>query len=487
MKLLKDILYKVDLDRIVGNTNVAIPHMCFDSRQVQKDSLFIALKGSLTDGHNFIQQSIKQGALAIICEELPSDINDKVVYIKVKDSSRALGVVASNFYDNPSEKLKLVGITGTNGKTTVATLLHNLFQALGYKAGLLSTVVYKIGSKSIDASHTTPDAIRLNAMLNDMVLEGCKYCFMEVSSHAIHQGRIAGLDFDIAAFTNISRDHLDYHKTFDDYILAKKIFFDGLKKEAVALVNKDDRHGATMLHHTKATKKSFGLRSIADYKCRVIENQFSGLHLNLNGQDIYTKLIGSFNASNITAAFGVAVELGEDDLQVLTVLSALNPVEGRFQQFKSANGVIAIVDYAHTPDALQNVLKTIADIRMGSQKVICIVGCGGDRDKGKRPLMAKAACQWSDKVIFTSDNPRSENANAIIADMKEGLTASSMKKVLCLEDRAEAIKLGITLAKPGDILLVAGKGHEKYQEIKGERFPFDDLEMLKTRFKELES
>jgi len=487
MKLLKDILYKVDLDRIVGNTNVAIPHMCFDSRQVQKDSLFIAVKGSLSDGHGFIEQSIELGALAVICEVLPSALNDKVVYIKVKDSSRALGIVASNFHNNPSEKLKLVGITGTNGKTTVATLLHNLFQALGYKAGLLSTVVYKIGSKSIDATHTTPDAIRLNAMLNDMVLEGCKYCFMEVSSHAIHQGRIAGLDFDIAAFTNISRDHLDYHKTFDDYILAKKMFFDDLKKEAIALVNKDDRHGATMLHHTKATKKSFGLRTIADYKCRVIENQFSGLHLNLNGQDIYTKLIGSFNASNITAAYGVAVELGEDSLQVLTVLSALNPVEGRFQQFKSTNGVIAIVDYAHTPDALQNVLKTIADIRMGNQKVICIVGCGGDRDKGKRPLMAKAACQWSDRAIFTSDNPRSENTTAIIADMKEGLTASSMKKVLCLEDRSEAIKLGITLAKPGDILLVAGKGHEKYQEIKGERFPFDDMDVLKTHFKELES
>ena len=484
MKLLKDILYKVDLDRIEGNTNIAIPHMCFDSRQVQKDTLFVAVKGSLSDGHDYIVKAIELGALAIICEDLPAKLNENVVYVKVKNSSRALGVVASNFYDNPSEKIKLVGVTGTNGKTTVATLLHNLFQALGYKAGLLSTVVYKVGSKSIDATHTTPDAIRLNAMLKEMIDEGCKFCFMEVSSHAIDQGRIAGLDFDIALFTNISRDHLDYHKTFDEYIVAKKKFFDDLSSHAIAIVNKDDKHGSTMLHHSKATKRTFALRSTANYKCKVIENQFSGLHLHINGQEVYTKLIGSFNAANLLLTYATAVELGEDSLQVLTVLSALNAVEGRFQQFKSDSGITSIVDYAHTPDALQNVLKTIADIRGGKEKVVCIVGCGGDRDSGKRPLMAQAACQWADQIILTSDNPRGEEPKAIIEDMKKGLNASQMKKVLTLEDRQEAIKLGVTLCAEGDILLVAGKGHEKYQEIKGERFPFDDMAILKEHLKD---
>lgn len=484
MKLLKDILYKVDLDHIEGNTNVAIPHMCFDSRQVQKDSLFVAVKGSLSDGHDYIEMAIEKGALAIICESLPADLNENVVYVQVKNSSRALGVVASNFYDNPSEKIKLVGVTGTNGKTTVATLLHNLFQALGYKAGLLSTVVYKVGSKTIDATHTTPDAIRLNAMLMEMLDEGCKYCFMEVSSHAVDQGRIAGLDFDIALFTNISRDHLDYHNTFDEYILAKKKFFDGLSSQAIAIVNKDDKHGKTMLHHTKAVQRTFALRSTADYKCKIIESQFSGLHLNINGQDVYTKLIGSFNASNLLLTYAAAIELGEDSLQVLTVLSALNAVEGRFQQFKSDAGVTSIVDYAHTPDALQNVLKTIADIRNGNEKVICIVGCGGDRDAGKRPLMAQAACQWADQIILTSDNPRSEDPKKIIEDMKSGLNASQMRNVLTVEDRREAIKLGVALSSEGDILLVAGKGHEKYQEINGERFPFDDMAILKEHLKD---
>ena len=484
MKLLKDILYKVDLDLIHGDTNVAIPHLCFDSRQVQKDSLFIAVKGSLSNGHDYIEKSVGSGALAVVCEKLPLNISDNVVYVLVKDSSKALGVISANFYDNPSDKIKLVGVTGTNGKTTVATLLHSLFQALGYKAGLVSTVVYKIGSRSIDATHTTPDAIRLNAMLREMIDGGCKYCFMEVSSHAVDQERISGLDFDIALFTNISRDHLDYHKTFDEYIVAKKKFFDHLSSQATAIVNKDDKHGNTMLHHTKATKKTFALRSTADYKCKIIENQFSGLHLNINGQDVYTKLIGSFNAANLLLTYATAVELGECSLQVLTVLSALNAIDGRFQQIKSDSRIISIVDYAHTPDALQNVLKTIADIRTGKEKVICIVGCGGDRDVGKRPLMAQFACQWADQVILTSDNPRSENPKAIIDQMKEGLNASQMKKVLTHEDRKEAIKLGVTLCAEGDILLVAGKGHEKYQEIKGERFPFDDMSILKEHLKD---
>ena len=484
MKLLKDILYKVDLERIEGSTNFAIPHICFDSREVQKDSLFIAVNGTLSDGHSFIDSAISKGAIGVVCESLPQTINPKVVYIKVKNSAQSLGVIASNFYDNPSEKLKLVGVTGTNGKTTVATLLHNLFQAMGYKAGLLSTVVYKIGSSSFNATHTTPDAIRLNQLMQEMVTAGCKYCFMEVSSHAIAQGRISGLEFDIALFTNISRDHLDYHKSFDDYIRAKKKFFDQLSSNAIAIVNKDDKHGATMMHHSKATKKTFAFRSVADYKCKIIESQFSGLHLNINGLEVHTKLIGHFNAANILLTYAAAVELGEDGLQILTVLSALNPVEGRFQHFKTESGVTAIVDYAHTPDALENVLKTIDIIRSGTEKVICVVGCGGDRDKGKRPLMGAIACNLADQVILTSDNPRSENPKSIIEDMKLGLTPSQLKKIISLESRREAINLGLRLCGSGDIILVAGKGHEKYQEINGERISFDDMAELKAHFKD---
>ena len=484
MKLLKDILYKVDLERIEGSTNFAIPHICFDSREVQKDSLFIAVNGTLSDGHSFIDSAISKGAIGVVCENLPQTINPKVVYIKVKNSAQSLGVIASNFYDNPSEKLKLVGVTGTNGKTTVATLSHNLFQAMGYKAGLLSTVVYKIGSSSFNATHTTPDAIRLNQLMQEMVTAGCKYCFMEVSSHAIAQGRISGLEFDIALFTNISRDHLDYHKSFDDYIRAKKKFFDQLSSNAIAIVNKDDKHGATMLHHSKATKKTFAFRSVADYKCKIIESQFSGLHLNINGLEVHTKLIGHFNAANILLTYAAALELGEDALQTLTVLSALNPVDGRFQHFKTESGVTAIVDYAHTPDALENVLKTIDIIRSGTEKVICVVGCGGDRDKGKRPLMAAIACSLADQVILTSDNPRSENPKSIIEDMKLGLSPIQLKKIISLESRREAINLGLRLCGSGDIILVAGKGHEKYQEINGERISFDDMAELKAHFKD---
>tara|TARA_B100001057_G_scaffold456816_1_gene504564 strand:- start:155 stop:1609 length:1455 start_codon:yes stop_codon:yes gene_type:complete len=483
MKLLKDILYKVDLAMIHGDTNIVISHVCFDSRKVKNSSLFVAIDGTVSDGHDFIANSIYSGSTAIVCEILPEDIKDNIVYVVVKDSSKALGLISSNFYDNPSEKIKLVGVTGTNGKTTVATLLHTLYQSLGHKSGLLSTVAYKIGSESYDATHTTPDAIRLNALLREMLDSGCKYCFMEVSSHAVHQQRISGLDFDIALFTNISHDHLDYHCTYDAYIAAKKKFFDDLSSKAIAIVNKDDKHGNTMLHHTKAVKKTFALRTSADYKCKIIENQFSGLHLNINGQDIYTKLIGTFNASNLVLTYATALELGQDHLEVLTILSALNAVEGRFQQFKSDFGVTSIVDYAHTPDALLNVLKTISDIRTGNEKVICIIGCGGDRDTRKRPLMAQFACQWSDQVILTSDNPRSEDPKTIIDEMKAGLNASQMRKVLSLEDRSEAIKLGVSMSSHGDILLVAGKGHEKYQEINGERLPFDDMATLKEHFK----
>ncbi len=478
MKLLKDILYKVDLKQIMGDTNLAIPHICFDSREVQKDSLFVAIKGSIVDGHSYIEQAINDGAISIVCEDWPKTFVPNVSYIQVRNSGEALGVISSNYYNNPSESIQLVGVTGTNGKTTVVSLLHKLFQALGYNAGLISTVVYKQGTKTITSSHTTPNAIRLNAMLREMVDSGCKYCFMEVSSHAIDQGRITGLDFNLALYTNISRDHLDYHKTFDEYIRVKKSFFDRLSSSAMAIVNADDKHGATMVHHTKAKHKTFALRSVADYKCKIIENEFSGLHLILDGKEVYTKLIGSFNASNLLLTYATAIELGEDPVQVLTVLSALNAVDGRFQQIKSDNSTLGIIDYAHTPDALLNVLKTISDIRYGKEKIICVVGCGGDRDKGKRPLMANIACQWADKVILTSDNPRSEKPESIIDDMKSGMNKKHLNDVLSVPDRKEAIKLAVALSQPGDVVLVAGKGHEKYQEINGERYDFDDYQVL---------
>ena len=484
MKLLKDILYKVDLDLIHGDTNIAIPHICFDSREVKQNSLFIAVSGTLSDGHQYINNSIEAGAFAIVCEELPKTIEPNIVYVKVKNSSTALGIISSNFYDNPSDHIKLIGVTGTNGKTTVATILYNLFQGLGYKSGLISTVVYKVDKKSVVATHTTPDAIQLNRLLKHMVDMGCTYCFMEVSSHAIEQERIAGLSFDIALFTNISRDHLDYHKTFNKYIAVKKKFFDQLSSKAISIVNKDDKHGPTMVQNTKAKKKYFALRSLADYTCKIVENQFSGLHLNIDGHDMYTKLLGHFNAANLLLAYATALELNKDALRVLTVLSAQNAVDGRFQQVSSNTGIRSIVDYAHTPDALKNVLKTISSIRTGQEKVVCIIGCGGDRDKGKRPLMAQVACKGADQVILTSDNPRNENPLSIIDEMKKGLDPVQMKKVLTLEDRKEAIKLGVTLCTEGDILLVAGKGHEKYQEIHGERLPFDDIETLKEYLNE---
>jgi len=483
MKLLKDILYKVDLNQIMGDTNLAIPHICFDSREVQKDSLFVAIKGSVVDGHNYIEQAVSDGAISIVCEVWPKIFVPNVSYIQVRNSGEALGVIASNYYNNPSESIQLVGVTGTNGKTTVASLLHKLFQALGYNAGLISTVVYKQGTKMMTSSHTTPNAIRLNAMLREMVDSGCKYCFMEVSSHAIDQGRITGLDFNLALYTNISRDHLDYHKTFDDYIRVKKRFFDRLSSSAMAIVNADDKHGDTMVHHTKAKCKTFALKSAADYKCKIIVNQFTGLHLIIDGQEVYTKLIGSFNASNLLLTYATAIELGEDPIQVLTVLSALNAIDGRFQQIKSDSSILGIIDYAHTPDALLNVLKTISDIRNGEEKIICVVGCGGDRDKGKRPLMANIACQWADKVILTSDNPRSEKPESIIDDMKSGINEKQLNDVLSVPDRKEAIKLAVALSQPGDVLLVAGKGHEKYQEINGKRFDFDDYQVLNELLK----
>lgn len=485
MKLLSDILYKARLEEVIGSTNLAISAVTFDSRKVKKDSLFVATRGTAADGHDFIDQAILAGAVAIVCEDLPSMLNEQVTYVKVTNTSLALGFIACNFYDHPSEKLKLVGVTGTNGKTTTVTLLFNLFRSLGYQVGLLSTVQNKINQAVIPSTHTTPDALSLNELLATMVEQGCQYVFMEVSSHAVVQHRIAGLVFTGAVFSNITHDHLDYHKTFDEYIKAKKGFFDALPEDAFALVNKDDRHGMVMLQNTKAHKYTYGLRTVADYKCKVIENHLNGLLLNIDGKEVWVKLIGSFNAYNILAVYATAVLLKQDRNQILIALSNLDAVEGRFQYIKSGAGIIAIVDYAHTPDALKNVLETIRDIRSGGEQVITLVGCGGDRDKTKRPVMAQIACEYSNRVILTSDNPRSEDPEEILNQMQAGISPAEAKKTLRISDRREAIKTACTLAKAGDIILVAGKGHEKYQEIKGVKHPFDDYEIVKEDFKTL--
>lgn len=486
LKLLSDILYKTRLEEIIGSTNVAISSVTFDSRKVKKDSLFIATRGTASDGHHYIELAIEAGAVAVVCEDLPETLNENVTYVKVLDSSASLGYIACNFYDNPSEKLKLVGITGTNGKTTTVTLLFNLFRGLGNNVGLLSTVENKINTTVIPSTHTTPDALALNELLAKMVEAGCQYAFMEVSSHAIVQHRITGLKFTGAAFSNITHDHLDYHKTFEEYIKAKKMFFDNLQDDAFALTNKDDRNGLVMLQNTKAKKYSYGLKSIADFKCRVVENHLNGLLLSIDNQEVWVKLIGSFNAYNVLVAYSVAILLKQDKVQVLTTLSNLNSVEGRFQYIKSKNGIVAIVDYAHTPDALKNVLETIKDIRTGNEQVITLVGCGGDRDAAKRPIMAQIACEYSNKVVLTSDNPRSEDPEEILNQMQAGINPVEMKKTLRISDRKEAIRTAVAFAKEGDIILIAGKGHEKYQEIKGVKHPFDDFEIVKENFKTLE-
>ena len=484
--MLSDLLYKSGIEEVKGGVDRSVNSVCFDSRQATPGSLFVATRGTNVDGHSFIDTTIKNGSIAIVCEEFPEKNVDEITYIKVKNSSYALGVIASNFYDNPSDKLKLIGVTGTNGKTTIVTLLYLLYIELGHKVGMLSTVRNRIIGETISSTHTTPDAISINKLLAKMVERGCSYCFMEVSSHAIDQSRIAGLSFDLALFSNITHDHLDYHKTFDAYISAKKQFFDELSISSIALINADDRHGNTMVLNTKASVKKYGLKAMADYKCRLVENSFEGLHLNIDGQDVWTRLVGSFNAYNLLSVYAAALELGEDKMEVLTSLSSLSAVEGRFQHFKSTNGVIAIVDYAHTPDALKKVLNTIKDIRSGNEQLITVVGCGGDRDKEKRPLMARIAANLSDRVFATSDNPRSENPDIIIKEMKMGLDPVELAKILSISDRAEAIKTACTLAQPGDIVLVAGKGHEKYQEINGVKHPFDDVEILENSFKILQ-
>ena len=483
MKLLSDILYKVKLEEIIGSTHVAISSIVFDSRKVKKDSLFVATKGAADDGHIYIQKAIELGAIAIVCEEIQKDKNDQITYVKVADSTYALGVMACNYYDNPSEKVKLVGITGTNGKTTTVTLLFNLFKSLGYSVGLLSTVQNKINNTVIPSTHTTPDAITLNELLFKMEEQGCEFVFMEVSSHAIVQNRIAGINFTGALFSNITHDHLDYHKTFDEYIKAKKQFFNLLPSTAFALTNRDDKNGMVMLQNTKANKYTYALKNIADYKCKIIESHLNGLLLNIDNHEVWVKLIGTFNAYNILSVYTTAVLLKQDITSVLTALSNLNSVEGRFQYVKSPNGVIGIIDYAHTPDALKNVLETVKEIRSGSEQVITLVGCGGDRDSAKRPIMAAIACEYSNKVILTSDNPRTEDPEEILNQMQAGINPVDVKKVLRITDRREAIKIACSFSSKGDIILIAGKGHEKYQEIKGVKHDFDDLEILKETIK----
>jgi UDP-N-acetylmuramoyl-L-alanyl-D-glutamate--2,6-diaminopimelate ligase len=485
MKLLKDILYKAGIEEVVGSTNVAIENICIDSRQAKKFSLFIAVKGTAVDGHQFISKAIEQGSLAIICEELPEQLVKEVNYIQVKNSRFAAGIIASNFYDNPSQKLKLVGVTGTNGKTTVTTLLYQLFKNLGYKVGLLSTVRNLIDGEVVAATHTTPDPVSLNELLAEMVERGCEYAFMEVSSHALDQHRVAGIEFTGALFTNISHDHLDYHETFDKYIKAKKMLFDMLPSTAFALTNLDDKNGEVMVQNTKAKIITYGLKSMADRKAKILENNLTGLILNIDGQEVITRLIGSFNAYNILSVYGAAIELKEEKLQILTTLSNLHSPDGRFQFVKTENNILGIVDYAHTPDALDNVISTIHGLRTGNEKLITLVGCGGDRDKTKRPEMARIAAEGSTKVILTSDNPRSEDPNQIIEDMKTGLDPVLKRKAVSIVDRAEAIRTACMLAEPGDIILVAGKGHEKYQEINGVKHDFDDMEVLTTNLKQI--
>lgn len=485
MRYLSDIIEGLAFTELQGSADVEITAVVFDSRKVVPGCMFVAVKGTLVDGHDYILQAIEQGAIAVVCEELPSRVTGEVDFLMVANSSEALGIVAANFYGNPSAKLKLVGVTGTNGKTTIATMLYKLFRDMGYKCGLLSTVENQVNGRITQATHTTPDPVVLNELLSEMVDEGCDYCFMEVSSHAIDQHRISALNFTGAIFSNLTHDHLDYHKTFEKYLKAKKKFFDDLPSNAFALTNIDDKNGNVMLQNTKAHKKTYGLKSMADYKARILENQFEGLHLQIDGEEVWFKMVGTFNAYNLLAVYSAAMLLEQDKTRILTSLSKLTGARGRFDYIVAPNKIIGIVDYAHSPDAVQNILSTVHDIRKHNEKVITVVGCGGDRDKTKRPLMAKAACEWSDKVILTSDNPRSEDPAQIIRDMEEGVDPAFKRHTLSIMDRREAIKTACMLANPGDIVVVAGKGHEKYQEVKGVRNHFDDMEELSNIFKEL--
>jgi len=485
--ILQDILYKVSIRTVKGNTAAEVNDLQIDSRKVTAGTCFIAVKGYAADGHNYIDTAVNNGAVAIVCEVLPQELKDGVIYIQVENSAAAAGWMSHNFYGEPSLRIKLVGVTGTNGKTTIATVLWKLFTSLGYKCGLLSTVQNQIGETVISATHTTPDAISISKLLKQMVDEGCTHVFMECSSHAIHQHRIAGLQFAGALFSNITHDHLDYHKTFDEYIRVKKSWFDGLPSGAFALSNIDDKRGMVMLQNTPAKKFYYSLKTMADFKGKILENSFAGLHMMINEQEVFFRLIGEFNAYNILAVYGAAICLGEDKLQVLQQLSNVDGAEGRFDYTVSSHErLVGIVDYAHTPDALLNVLATIKKLRQGHEHIITVVGCGGDRDKTKRPVMAEVACEYSDRVIFTSDNPRSEDAQKIIKEMEAGVSVVARKKYISITDRKEAIKTAVSLAEKEDIILVAGKGHEKYQDIKGVKYDFDDKQVLNEMFELLE-
>ncbi len=482
---LKDILWKVAIEDVHGSTDVAIEKMEFDSRKVSENDVFIAIRGSISDGHEFIEMAINKGAITIICDVFPEIIVTGVTYIKVNDTNNAMAFMAANYFNNPSQKLKLIGITGTNGKTTIASLLFQLFQKAGYKTGLLSTVKIVVDTNEYKATHTTPDSISINYYLNEMVNAGVDYCFMEVSSHGIHQKRTEGLHFSGGVFTNLSHDHLDYHATFSEYRDVKKTFFDHLPKTAFALSNIDDKNGSVMMQNTNAKKRTYALKTYADYKAQILENQLSGLLLKINDSEVWVRLIGTFNAYNLLAIYGTAIELGMESLEVLRLLSELESVSGRFQYVVSNGKITAIVDYAHTPDALENVLKTINDIRTKNEQLITVVGCGGDRDKTKRPIMADIASDLSDKIIITSDNPRTENPETIIEEMERGVAPQNFKKTVSITDRKQAIKTACQLAQANDIILIAGKGHETYQEINGVRHDFDDMKMVKEMLDQL--
>lgn len=483
--ILRDILYKVAIVAVKGSTDVAINKMDFDSRKIEANDVFIAIRGAVADGHDYIEKAIQLGATAIVCDTFPENIATGVTYIQVKDTNAAMAFMAANFYGNPSQHLKLVGITGTNGKTTIASLLYQLFKKAGFKTGLLSTVKILVDDTEYKATHTTPDSITINRFLNEMKEVGVEYCFMEVSSHGIHQKRTEGLYFAGGVFTNLSHDHLDYHPTFSEYRDVKKSFFDNLPKTAFALSNIDDKNGSVMLQNTAARKLTYALKTYANYRAQILENQLSGLLLKINDNEVWVRLIGTFNAYNLLAIYGTAVELGLDHFEVLRLLSELESVSGRFQFIVSEGTITAIVDYAHTPDALENVLKTINDIRTKNEQLITVVGCGGDRDKAKRPIMANIASILSDKVIITSDNPRTEDPEAIIAEMEKGVEPQNFKKTISITDRKQAIKTACQLAQPNDIILIAGKGHETYQEIQGIRYDFDDMKTVKELLEQM--
>ncbi|MBD0778528.1 UDP-N-acetylmuramoyl-L-alanyl-D-glutamate--2,6-diaminopimelate ligase [Maribacter sp. ANRC-HE7] len=486
MNLLKDILFGVSLSAVSGSTNTMVNAITFDSRKVGLDDVFVAIKGTLTDGHKYIEKAIDSGAVCIVCETMPEQIVDGVTYVEVDNGNKALAIMASNYYGNPSKNLKLVGITGTNGKTTISSLLYRLFKKTGFKVGLISTIKIMVDDKEYATSHTTPDALAINEHLALMSVEGVEFCFMEVSSHGIHQKRTEGLVFEGAIFTNLTHDHLDYHKTFADYRDTKKSLFDNLSKKAFALTNIDDKNGSVMLQNTKARKFTYALKSYADYRAQILESQFDGQLLRIDEDQLWTKLIGSFNAYNVLAIYATADLLGLEKLETLRLLSELDNVDGRFQYFISKEKITAIVDYAHTPDALKNVLETIDTLRTGNENVITVVGCGGDRDKSKRPVMGKIASQLSSKTIFTSDNPRSESPTLIIEEMEAGVEPQNVRKILSIENRKQAIKTACQLALPKDIILIAGKGHETYQETNGERIDFDDFKIVREVLKALD-